>query len=820
MKNLSVKSKILILIIALSVLSLAVFASLTFSTYKKDKLSFVYDSLASETNSKAHALTSVIENNELFLNTIVSGFDVKTRRISSTQENLLRQNPKIQSLHYHIEGQKDQEEVTLYTSTESSIKLDWNQVHALPNGFSAINAKKGLFIIKKPLGNKNSYALLAFQNVDMGGLFKSSGSRNWTVLNLSELDKSASADSFLTEQKAKMNQAFGLFEAEKDGKSYFVSYSKLPYQDLVVTSTIKMSSVLLVQDYFLKQVVLFLTLITSISLLVGVLSARWLTWHLDQLTTAAQSFENENFEHRVEVTGDDEMGLLGMAFNSMGEKVKTLLDELRIYNTQLEEMVRARTEELQNLTNIQNAMLNSLGQGFVIIDKDFKVKPVYSKVAVDMFDTVPDEATPAELMGVNEDEAKNFQELYDLAFNQIMDFDDVSKLSPEMRSNTKEQKIFLNYAPIKNAESGALEYVMMIGTDKTAELESLEKFKKEWEQSQMVMSMASNRFSLMKVLNEAMSMMKTCLNVLEEDKPYAARDVQRLVHTIKGSFSFFHITDMTKLAHELETYLTQYFDTEFLNNDVKFYTLDKIMGIQVAIECFIDHYDPILQYKDGVKSKSISLTRMEEFGQELKKHDRGLYQAFKDKFYCTKLSSYFQMYPSMVKDLGLKLSKEVRFVMEGGDIDLPDGKWDELFGQFVHVIRNTMDHGIETPDERLAVGKKRTGEVSFKFALTESHLLITLSDDGRGLDWQKIAVKDPTVKSEADAIARIINGGISSRDEVSDLSGRGVGVSSVFALVETWGGKATFVNKVKQGIDIVIEIPLEAAMEKAWLKAA
>lgn len=826
MKNLSVKVKILSIIVTLSVLSLGVFAYLTFDSYKKDKLAFVYDYLANETQSKSMLLTTTVENYNLFLGSIISGIDFKTRNLPAGHSKYLSQNGKVSGLYYHIPSQGKQDHITLFESSAFGKGVEWSQLTSSPMGLSLVDGKKGIFLLKKPLSEAGSFAAMSFKQMELADLFKSTSDRMSFVLNMKTVagvETQALDVEALNQIKTKLNEtkmSFGLLETPLDGETFFVSYAKFGFQDLVLVNMIKEKKVLLIQDVFMKQVVLFLLLIGSVSLLIGTLSARWLTWQLDELTKAAREMENENFDMKVEVESDDELGTLGSAFNSMGDKIKYLLDELRRYNTDLELMVQERTKELQNLTDIQKAMLNSLGQGFVIIDKEHKVQPVYSKVAEDMFEVVPDQSGPSEILGLSEEESQSFKDLYDLAFSQSLDFDDMAKLNPEMRSNSKNQKIFLNYAPINNSESGSLEYVLVIGTDKTAELESLEKFKKEWNFSQMITKIASNRFALNKVISESLNMLKTAMESIEQDKDFALREVQRLVHTIKGSVSYFYIEEITSMAHDFETYLTQYYNDKKCDDTVKLAVLEKIMALQVAIECYIDHYDSIVQYKDAAANKSIPVKDLEQFARMLRGKHPELADQFRASFFKTKVAPYFQMYPTIVKELGLKLNKEVKFVLEGGDVALPDGNWDELFQQFIHVVRNAVDHGMEAPFEREAAGKPREGKIHFKFELLDNSLKVTLSDDGQGIDWQKIARKDPSVKSEQDALDRIKTGGISSKDEVSDTSGRGVGVSSVFAIVEKWQGKAEFVNELHKGMSLVIEVPLSQAKEQQWRRSA
>ena len=123
--------------------------------------------------------------------------------------------------------------------------------------------------------------------------------------------------------------------------------------------------------------------------------------------------------------------------------------------------------------------------------------------------------------------------------------------------------------------------------------------------------------------------------------------------------------------------------------------------------------------------------------------------------------------------------------------------------------RSLNDHGIETEQERVSAGKDATGEIKFGFKVLGDKLEISLSDDGRGILWEKIAKKDPSITNEQEAIQRIMMGGISSKDEVSDVSGRGVGVSSLFSMVQKWNGDIQVINHPGQGMALKIQVPLK-----------
>jgi two-component system, chemotaxis family, sensor kinase CheA len=829
--NFSVKAKIILTVILLSVIGLSSFGYFTFQTYKKDKLAFVYDYLTTETKAKSLLFTVATEDHEMFLGSLISQMDLKDQNKSSVVKFLEGDQKKILGVYLNS-AHAEVAQKTMFESRDPDLKKSWSWQDLLsaPTGLSLIDKENGFFLLKKSVGQDGAFAAMVFRQLDLWNVLRSTGNRFNFLMNQGKIiakNEIPLDHAHLIALKPLVSDSpgnFGLFESEIDGESYYITYSKLGANDLTLINLIRTKNVMLVEDILLKQILSFLVLMVSISMLIGSLAARWLTWHLDALTHAAREMENENFDVQISVSSKDELGTLGTAFNKMNSRIKSLLETLRIYNLELEEKVAARTKELKSLSDIQNGMLNALGQGFVIVDKNHEILPVYSKVAEEMFEVKPDAVEPSAIMGVKEEDGKAFKEFFELCFNGAVSFEDVVKLTPDSRLNNKAQRIQLDYAPITNGESQDFEYIMIVGTDKTQEYENMEKFKKEWNFSQMILKIASNRFSFKKILSESMNMLQRAQDYIKEEKDFFLRDVQRQIHTIKGSLSYFHVTEITNQCHDFETFLEEYYNEKTCSEDLKLVVLERIMQIQVAMECYIEHFENIIQFKE-VDSKNIPTDDLVHFSQELARINPGLETKFREKFFKTKVAPYFEMYPSIVAELAGKMGKDVRFNLVGGDLEIPDGPWEEIFQQFIHFIRNSIDHGIERSSDRIAAGKASQGEITFEFQSlkvgTEPVLKINLKDDGQGVDWKKIAQKDSNVKTLADALERIKMGGVSSRDEVSEISGRGVGVSAIFATVETMGGAAEIISDAGKGIALQIILPFDVhSRRRGEVKAA
>ena len=151
-----------------------------------------------------------------------------------------------------------------------------------------------------------------------------------------------------------------------------------------------------------------------------------------------------------------------------------------------------------------------------------------------------------------------------------------------------------------------------------------------------------------------------------------------------------------------------------------------------------------------------------------------------------------------MRDLAQKAGKEVNFVMEGQETELDRSIIEEIGDPLIHLLRNAVDHGLEAPEDRTAIGKENIGKVLLKASHEENHIIITVTDDGKGMDPEKIkatAIKKNLITeeqskrlSEKDIINLIFASGLSTAAKVTDVSGRGVGMDVVRTNIEKING--------------------------------
>ncbi|MBD1389843.1 chemotaxis protein CheA [Neiella sp. HB171785] len=186
------------------------------------------------------------------------------------------------------------------------------------------------------------------------------------------------------------------------------------------------------------------------------------------------------------------------------------------------------------------------------------------------------------------------------------------------------------------------------------------------------------------------------------------------------------------------------------------------------------------------------------------------------------IKKVFGRFPRVVRDLARSLKKDIKLELEGEDTDLDKNLVEALADPLVHLVRNSVDHGIEMPDVREAAGKPRTGQVKLSASQEGDHILLTIEDDGAGMDAEKLKeiaisrgvldVDSAARLSDEDAYNLIFAPGFSTKTEISDISGRGVGMDVVKTKITQLNGSVHISSERGVGTRLEIKVPLTLAI--------
>ncbi|QYK01518.1 chemotaxis protein CheA [Shewanella psychrotolerans] len=214
-----------------------------------------------------------------------------------------------------------------------------------------------------------------------------------------------------------------------------------------------------------------------------------------------------------------------------------------------------------------------------------------------------------------------------------------------------------------------------------------------------------------------------------------------------------------------------------------------------------------------------SLILMKQGLEQLATHTRDLQESVM-QIRMLPISFAFNRFPRLVRDIGQQLNKKVELVLKGEDTELDKTVMEKIVDPMVHLVRNSLDHGLETPEDRKAKGKRETGTLTLNAYHQGGNIIIEIIDDGAGLDTAKILKKakekglvNPDEEPSEEAIHQLIfKPGFSTADQVSDLSGRGVGMDVVLRNIHQLSGNIDLKSVKDKGSRFTIRLPLTLAI--------
>ncbi len=337
---------------------------------------------------------------------------------------------------------------------------------------------------------------------------------------------------------------------------------------------------------------------------------------------------------------------------------------------------------------------------------------------------------------------------------------------------------------------------------------------------------------------EKLSGISDKLLLLENNDPELMNELLRNYHSIKGGAGFLSLDPVVVLSHQLEAIfdalrthkisLSQgLIDTVIKGNKALEQMFDALKCSKRPPDC-----DELLLFKLNQLVMAQSKMHIVDPGavdwSQFQYDD--LIQTIQNKKIVTKqknipknkgakvLNALFKKFPPLASELAKKLGKEVNFIISGEKIRVSQDIVDALFDPLVHIIRNALDHGIEMPALRKAAKKPSVGCIQISAKTDNERLILVVSDDGCGIDSALVLKKAITLGLITDAEANrlqekqifelILTPGFSTREEISDLSGRGFGMDAVKNQIDKLEGKLLITSARKKGTQFELQIPL------------
>jgi len=220
---------------------------------------------------------------------------------------------------------------------------------------------------------------------------------------------------------------------------------------------------------------------------------------------------------------------------------------------------------------------------------------------------------------------------------------------------------------------------------------------------------------------------------------------------------------------------------------------------------------------DDTKTRNSVLERLEL----LERHIRDMQDSIMS-IRMVPMESIYSKFPKVIRDISKKLSKKVDFKHFGDNVEIDKAMIEGLTDPLMHIIRNSLDHGLEIPEERINTGKSEVGTITLSAEQANGQMIITIEDDGKGIDHEKVAAKALTnglidenqynTMTNNEKAMLVFGAGVSTADQVTDISGRGVGMDVVKTNIHKLGGALKLDTNMGEGTTITIILPLTLAI--------
>ena len=497
-------------------------------------------------------------------------------------------------------------------------------------------------------------------------------------------------------------------------------------------------------------------------------------------------------------------------------------EALQEYSEELEKMVEDRTQKLSEANALLKSILDSLGQGILVFERDGRCNEVHSKICRRLLGAEPTGKKVEQVLGLGPAESETFAKWRGVVFDELMPFEDLTPLAPVRLPTRDGLDIFLNYHPMRD-EKG-LAAVVLVATDRTLEIHARKEAEREHELAGRVTQVARHREAFRLYVAES----RCILDELEKwnGSESSGEEIARMVHTLKGGAASFFLMPVAEACHAYEDLLSGE-TVDLVKLSAKARELREILERELALvvemlgavgetgEASIVEV-PVQRLRAWHKNLSTAQesARTLEIAREIKRE-------FSERPVLAVIGHLNQSLRTLAEALGKSLKD---FVIEGGDTTVPLAMAQGLLGSLVHAFRNSIYHGIETREERRAAGKPEAGQVIARFRRDfeagREWLSIEIEDDGRGVDCEKLRTKllargraDASELTHEELAQEILSGEISTAARVDAIAGRGVGLSAIASEVRELGGSAKVRSRSGLGMRLEVRVPISARGE-------
>ncbi|MEZ0392049.1 MAG: ATP-binding protein [Pseudobdellovibrionaceae bacterium] len=488
--------------------------------------------------------------------------------------------------------------------------------------------------------------------------------------------------------------------------------------------------------------------------------------------------------------------------------------ELEKYSKNLEKMVDERTTEIRKLNQMMTALLDSLHQGFFIFNQAGLCLEVSSKACETTIEGKPAGKNIWDVLKLPEKQIPGFKKWMTTLFAEMLPFEDLSPLGPQSLPHSQGLHIQIEYYPLRSSE-GAMDGVVVVASDITKLVEAQREAETERAHAKMILTLIQHKRQVLSFLQESEVLLQELKSELTKGSAASPENLFRCLHTLKGGAATFSIKPMADQAHTAETLLT---DWKTEKAPVLFEKLkESSFSIETHFKTFSVENEKILGSPEKMKERWVELPAkiLHQFQSQL---PATLQESFLETFLMEPISEFFHQYNDVALSVAEREMKQLHpLVFHNSSLPVLPEPYSQLFSTFIHAYRNAVDHGIESPDQREKAGKSWEGKIETFFSLktetTGAWLEIEVKDDGGGVDPAKIRSRlqskgmDVSNETDEQVIQHLFDSQFSTKEVVTETSGRGVGMDAILHAAKSIGGTAWVESKLGQGTSLKVRVP-------------
>ena len=474
----------------------------------------------------------------------------------------------------------------------------------------------------------------------------------------------------------------------------------------------------------------------------------------------------------------------------------------------LERIVQQRTAQLNARNRDMHLVLDNVEQGLVTIDAEGRMATEHSSILTRWFGEIePGMGFRALLARADENVADWFELSLEDVREGFMPTEMVLEQMPR-HIQIDDATLEMSFQPVLDAsgESEEVEKLLVVVTDITAELEHTRLEAERGEIINIFERIVHDKIGFLEFYNDANALITDIVTEQIAD----IVELKRKLHTLKGNSGIFGIQSVASICHAIETEMEE---TQRLPSEDGLTRLqerwDELSG---SLSMMLDTDGHHIELDD------------QEYEHLLRDVlNRTDYAVLAERIRAWRLEPTrrrLERLGEQAMALATRLNKcEVEVAVEDHKLRTDPDRWRVFWSSCIHVLRNAVDHGLETPDERLSVGKPATAHVQLSTFMDTEHFVVEIADDGRGIDWSLVARKAEGLglphANQEELVDALFSDGFSTRDAVTATSGRGVGLAAVRKACQALGGSINVVTAMNEGTRFRFRFPSGEAFAMA-----